>query len=73
MRRYTRIKIQLNQEAQERGSDMYLQGIQDPEGLGSSVESDKQIVYSSSTLDMANTNQHTVCYQFVSMSPHDVQ
>jgi hypothetical protein len=52
---------------------MYLQGIQDPEGLGSSVVSDKQIVYSSSTLDMANTNQHTVCYQFVSMSPHDVQ
>jgi hypothetical protein len=73
MRRYTRIKIQLNQEGQERGADMYLQRIQDPEGLGSSVTSDKQIVYSNSTLDMANTNQHTVCYQFVSMSPHDIQ
>ncbi|GAB5592574.1 RNA polymerase II C-terminal domain kinase beta subunit [Umbelopsis nana] len=74
MRRYTRIKIQLNQEAQERGPDIYLQGIQDPEGLGSTVVvSDKPVVYSSSTLDMANTNQHTVCYQFVSLSPHDIQ
>ncbi|KAI8582453.1 hypothetical protein K450DRAFT_227251 [Umbelopsis ramanniana AG] len=73
MHRYTRIKIQLNQELQSRGPDRYLQGHPDPEGLGSSVVSDKPIVYSNSTLDMANTNQHTVCYQFVSMSPHDIQ
>ncbi|KAG2185933.1 hypothetical protein INT43_002371 [Umbelopsis isabellina] len=73
MQRYTRIKIQLNQEGQRRGPDVYLQAISDPEGLGSSVTADKQVVYSNSTLDMANTNQHTVCYQFVSMSPHDIQ
>ncbi|CAM0134915.1 unnamed protein product [Umbelopsis sp. WA50703] len=73
MQLYTRIKIQLNQEAQRRGPDVYLQATPDPEGLGSSVTADKQVVYSNSTLDMANTNQHTVCYQFVSMSPHDIQ
>ncbi|CEI97973.1 hypothetical protein RMCBS344292_12093 [Rhizopus microsporus] len=60
--KYTKLKIMLNEQAQQRGPDPYLDEISKIEL--SSMASNSNIRKMAAALDEVNTNQHTVSYHF---------
>lgn len=62
--KYTRLKIEINQQAQKRGPDPNMDETTQGEVSTATRANDWEFDGTTTPLEVVNTNQHTVCYEF---------